>query len=149
MTRSMAVVARFAAVIAALALFSACDESDRDLIADYTESVVHSPQLSVHSGEWHAFDFVVTSDMVDPFLRLDFDVTSGRDAEVFVFHESGYASWPTGPNAEAIYFSGRVGSVSHDIRLTRTGRYYLVVSNRFSVVTDKVMELDADLAYQL
>ncbi|MBM3216323.1 hypothetical protein FJZ36_15590 [Candidatus Poribacteria bacterium] len=130
------------------------DEAMRGKVHSPPLSVHHSPHLGVPAGVWYPFDFVVTSDMADPFLCLAFNVTSGTDVEVFVFHESEYASWsdvtsPGGPNAEPVYFSGRVVSVSRDIKLTRPGRYYLVVSNRFSVFTDKVMKLDADLEYQL
>jgi hypothetical protein len=138
---------RVVSVALAFALATGCSEVTDENLTTYVETVVASPHLTVSSGKWQAFEFHVEPDMVRPSLLLDFEVTTGKDVEVFVFDEAGFAEWPRATSA--VYFSERVGSASDRIHLSRNGIHYLVVSNSFSVVTDKALALKAVLEYSL
>ena len=136
-----------ASVALALVFGAGCSDVTDENLTTYAETVVASPHLTVSSGDWQAFEFKVEPDMVRPKLLLDFEVTSGKDVEVFVFDEAGFAEWPR--TTSAVYFSERIGSASDRISLSRNGIHFVVVSNVFSVVTDKALALKAVLEYGL
>jgi len=140
-------VGRMILAVCVASAIAGCSSRTDENLTTYVETIVASPHLTVSPGKWQAFEFHVDPDMVRPSLLLDFEVTSGKDVEVFVFDEAGFAEWPRTVNA--VYFSDRVGSVSERIPLSRNGTHFLVVSNTFSVVTDKSLVLKAVLEYAL
>jgi hypothetical protein len=65
---------------------------------------------------------------------------SGNDVEVYILDEDGYENWANGHSTETYYNSGRKTVGSFNVRLS-PGKYFLVISNRFSVVTAKAVTL--------
>jgi hypothetical protein len=63
---------------------------------------------------------------------------SGNDIEVFIFDEDGFENWRNGHRAPTYYNSGRVTVGRFDVRL-RPGKYFLVMNNKFSAVSNKVV----------
>jgi hypothetical protein len=63
---------------------------------------------------------------------------SGNDIEVFILDEDGFENWRNGHRAPTYYNSGRVTVGRFDVRL-RPGKYFLVMSNTFSAVSNKVV----------
>jgi len=63
---------------------------------------------------------------------------SGNDIEVFILDEDGFENWRNGHRAPTFYISGRVTVGRFDVRL-RPGKYFLVMSNTFSAVSNKVV----------
>ena len=63
---------------------------------------------------------------------------SGNDIEVFIVDEEGFENWRNGHNAPTYYNSGRVTVGHFNVRL-KSGKYFLVMNNRFSTVSNKVV----------
>lgn len=63
---------------------------------------------------------------------------SGNDIEVFILDEEGYENWRNGHTAPTFYNSGRVTVGHFNLRL-KPGKYFLVMNNRFSAVSNKVV----------
>jgi hypothetical protein len=64
----------------------------------------------------------------------------GNDIEVFILDEDGFENWRNGHRAPTYYNSGRATVGRFNVRLG-PGKYYLVMSNKFSSVSNKVVNL--------
>jgi hypothetical protein len=64
-----------------------------------------------------------------------------RDVEVYLFDQAGYDDWHEGVLPRALYSGGRRPSFSLHVRLPGPGRYYFLVSNRYSIFTDKLVSI--------
>jgi hypothetical protein len=64
-----------------------------------------------------------------------------RDVEVYLFDQAGYDDWHDGVQPKPLYSGGRRPSVSLQVRLPGPGRYYFLVSNRYSIFTDKLVTI--------
>ncbi|HEX2204612.1 MAG TPA: hypothetical protein VHG91_14985 [Longimicrobium sp.] len=66
-----------------------------------------------------------------------------HDVHVFVLDEVGFTNWRHDHEFTALFARERTSAAALDLALPSPGRYYLVVSNRFSVFTGKVVRVDA------
>lgn len=64
-----------------------------------------------------------------------------RDVEVYLFDQAGYDDWHNGVEPRPIYSGGRRPGVSLHVSLPGRGRYYFLVSNRYSIITDKLVSI--------
>ncbi len=65
-----------------------------------------------------------------------------RDFEVYLFDGNGMTNWKNGTHPTTYYSSGRVSAATVDADIQGNGpKYHLVVSNAFSVVSSKTVEL--------
>jgi hypothetical protein len=64
-----------------------------------------------------------------------------RDVEVYLLDQTGYDDWHNGVQPKPLYSGGRRPSVSLHVRLPGPGRYYFLVSNRYSIFTDKLVSI--------
>ena len=73
------------------------------------------------------------------------EVTEGgdHDVHVFVLDEVGFTNWRHDHQFSALFARERTSAASLDVALPSPGRYYLVVSNRFSLFTGKTVRVDA------
>ena len=71
-----------------------------------------------------------------------------NDVEVFLLSENDFVNWQNGHAANSLYNSGRV-TVGHiNVNLpSEAGTYYLVFSNKSSLLTQRSVMVDAALAY--
>ena len=60
-----------------------------------------------------------------------------RDVEVYVLDEDAYANWHNGVTPSSTFESGRSSSTTLNVRLSSTGKTSLLISNRYSLFTDK------------
>jgi hypothetical protein len=65
---------------------------------------------------------------------------SGNDIEVFILDEDGFENWRNGHRVGTYYNSGRITVGRFDLNL-RPGKYFLVMNNKFSAVSNKVVNL--------
>jgi hypothetical protein len=65
----------------------------------------------------------------------------GRDVEVFLLDDQGFSEWYNGIPPRPLYYSGRSASTSLRVRIPGEGEYHLLISNRYSLLTDKVVEV--------
>jgi hypothetical protein len=65
---------------------------------------------------------------------------SRNDIEIYILDEDGFENWRNRHRVQTYYNSGRVTVGRFDVRLAR-GKYFLVMNNRFSVVSNKVVTI--------
>lgn len=73
--------------------------------------------------------------------RVDGLAGGSRDVEVFLLDDAGFSDWYNGVPPQPLYYSGRSASTSLHLRLPGRGKYHLLISNRYSLLTDKVVEV--------
>jgi hypothetical protein len=66
----------------------------------------------------------------------------GRDVEVYVLDDAGYEDWQHGIRPSALFESGRSSAATLAVDLPRRGRYHLLLSNRYSILTPKRVRID-------
>jgi hypothetical protein len=83
-------------------------------------------------------------------LKGHFSATGGfnNDIEAFVMTEDDYVNWQNGHTVKTLYSSGRVTQESVNIPLpSDAGTYYLVFSNKFSLLIPKAVGANVNLTY--
>jgi hypothetical protein len=115
-----------------------------------TEAIVHK-SITIKPREFVAYDFPLPPGSTQPRVEGHFQAAggSGKDVEVFLFDEDGFANWKNGHNAHPLYKSGKTTAQTLDQPLPAqpSAVYYLVFSNKFSVFATKTVIADADLMY--
>lgn len=73
---------------------------------------------------------------------------SGNDIRVLVLDETNYLNWSNGHAAKPLYDSGKVTVAEVSARVGATGKYFLVLDNGFSLLTDKVVKIGVYAEYK-
>lgn len=66
---------------------------------------------------------------------------SGNDIEVFILDADGFENYSNGHTVPTYYNSGRVTVANIEAVIQHPGTYYLVMNNRFSAVSNKVVDV--------
>lgn len=110
---------------------------------------IASGQIVVRHGGYVNYQITITPAMREPVITGRFTASGGQgnDIAAVIADENGYTNWINGHHAQ-VYWStqGKQTTGTFEVRL-KPGIYYLTLSNRFSVVTDKYVVLDANLKY--
>jgi hypothetical protein len=97
-----------------------------------------------------SFKLTVPADASYVTLQGHFAATggSGNDVEVYMLPEDGFTNWENIHSATPLYSSGRVTQDTLNVALPPdAGTYYLVFSNKFSLVTPKAVQTNITLTY--
>jgi hypothetical protein len=116
----------------------------------HSASVVKSP-VTVEPVHLMSYRFNVTPDMRNVTLVGHFTAQGGfgNDIRVLVVTEDDYLNWQNGHNARSFYDSKKVTAGTFDVRLPSSAvAYRLVFDNSFSLVTNKVVDVEAKLQYE-
>jgi hypothetical protein len=99
----------------------------------------------------HSFRFVVPTGATNVTMKGHFAATGGahNDIEVFVINEDEFVNWQNGhPPAQTFYSSGKVTQDTINVTLPAdVGTYYIVFSNRFSLISPKAVESNFEVDY--
>jgi hypothetical protein len=113
-----------------------------------TETVV-SGAFIVEPRTFKPFKITLTPGMSNARVEGSFTASGARnDIEVTLLNELQYANWQSRQKFDAAYVSGRVTSAKIAITLPAgPGTYYMVFSNRFSIISNKAVTADVQLVY--
>ena len=113
-----------------------------------TETVV-SGAFIVEPRTFTPFKITLTPGMTNARLEGSFTASGARnDIEVTLLSEAQYANWQNRQRFDAAYVSGRVTSAKIAVTLPAgPGTYYMVFSNRFSIISNKAVTADVQLVY--
>lgn len=113
-----------------------------------TETVV-SGAFIVEPRTFKPFKITLTPGMTNARLEGSFTASGARnDIEVTLLNEAQYANWQNRQRFDAAYVSGRVTSAKIAVTLPAgPGTYYVVFSNRFSIISNKAVTADVQLVY--
>ena len=79
--------------------------------------------------------------------RFEASGGSGNEVEVYIFDQDGFINWENGHQVHAIFASGRMTQGDIDASIPAPGTYYLVYSNKFSLIANKAVVTEANLNY--
>jgi len=97
-------------------------------------------RLRASSYSWYPFEL---SDSRQCYLRGHIEVTEGgsHDVEVFVTDQDGFQNFQNGNETNTYMHERRTSAVTLDLPVQGYKKYYLVVSNNFSLFTGKTVSL--------
>jgi predicted nucleic acid-binding Zn ribbon protein len=113
----------------------------------YTQ--VAQQAATVPAISYRSYKFSVPTDATNVFMDGHFSATggAGNDIEVFVLDEDAFVNFQNRHPSNAYYSSGKVTQDAIRATLPGGGTYYLVFSNRFSLISPKAIQVDATLHY--
>jgi zinc-ribbon domain len=106
--------------------------------------------FTVNAGGVYYFTFEMPTGAFNATLKGHFAASggAGNDVEAFVVSEDDFVNWRNGHSVKALYNSGRVTQETLNVFLpTNPGKYILVFSNKFSLLTPKAVQADVQLNY--
>ena len=108
-----------------------------------------SGAFAVGPRTFSSYKFVVTTGMSKPRLEGTLSAQGARnDIEVTVLDEAQFANWQNRDDFKATYESGRVTDTTLNVALPETpATYYVVFSNRFSLLSNKAVTANVQLCY--
>jgi hypothetical protein len=71
----------------------------------------------------------------------------GNDIDCYILDEDGFVNFKNGHPTGAYYNSGKVTQAKIGVANLAPGTYYLILDNRFSLITPKAVQIDATLSY--
>jgi hypothetical protein len=113
-----------------------------------TEPIVNG-SFVVGPRTFTPYKFVVTTGMWKPRLEGTLTAQGARnDIEVTVLDETQFTNWQNRDTFKAAYESGRVTDTKLNLELPETpATYYVVFSNRFSLMSNKAVTANVQLCY--
>jgi hypothetical protein len=116
--------------------------------APVTETVIND-QFVVPPRDFRVFEIVVRSGMGAPCIEGTFAASgANNDIEVFLLEESQFLNWQNRHQFRSAYTSGRVTADKLRVELDADpGKYFIVFSNRFSIISNKSVTADLRLRY--
>jgi hypothetical protein len=106
--------------------------------------------FTVNAGSSKSYEFTVPTGAFDVRLKGHFAATggSGSDIQVALFTDDQYVNWQNGHESKTFYNSGKVTQDTFNVSLPSDATTYrLVFSNKFSLLTPKAVQANADLNY--
>jgi hypothetical protein len=102
-----------------------------------------SPQIDIPAGKFESFKWDVLPAQPNCRLTGHLEVVDGgnRDVQVFVLGDDDFANLVNGHGARAFFQTEKTTAVTLDVRTKAVGRMVLAISNAFSSVTAKRVEL--------
>jgi hypothetical protein len=113
-----------------------------------TEAVVTGAFI-VEPRTFKPFKITLAPGMTNARLHGTFTATGARnDIEVTLLNEAQFANWQNRQKFDAAYVSGRVTSGTIAVTLPPgPATYFVVFSNRFSIISNKAVTADLQLVY--
>jgi len=115
----------------------------------HTQSISNPSQI-VAATAYSYFKMDVPQGASSVHLQGSFTANggSGNDIEVLVVSEQEFLNWQNRHPAKTFYNSGKVTAGSVDVNLPPdAGTYYIVLSNTFSLLSSKNVQINASLTY--
>jgi len=122
-----------------------------DQLVKQTHTVtIDKPDAEVNANSYYYFKLEVSSGATGVHLEGNFEASggSGDDVQVYVLSEDDFVNWQNHHQAKTYYNSGKVTVGNFNVNLpSGSGTYYLVVDNRFSLLSKKEVEVKGALTY--
>ena len=109
-----------------------------------------NPALVVGPLSFYSYKFDVPQGASSVLIHGDFTASGGlgNDIEVLFLSETDLVNWRNGHPAKAFYSSGKVTTGNLNVNIPAiAGTYYLVFNNRFSLLAQKSVRVNAVMTY--
>jgi len=120
------------------------------IVKQQRTTTINNPALHINALSSSYFKLVVPQGASSVLLHGNFTASGGlsNDVEVFVMPENDFVNWQNGHAAKTFYNSGRVTVGTLNVNLPAdAGTYYLIFSNKSSLLTQRNVLVDAALTY--
>jgi len=120
------------------------------IVKQQRTTTINNPALHINALSFTYFKLDVPSGATSVNLHGNFTASGGltNDVEVFVLSADDYVNWQNRHAAKTFYNSGKVTVGTLNVNLPAdAGTYYLVFNNRFSLLTQRTVLVDAALTY--
>lgn len=88
--------------------------------------------------------------MKNVFAQVEFVAKGGgNDISVYVMDDINFINWSNGQQAKVLYSADRITSDRFKVPITKSGDYYLVLDNTFSLLTSKTVDVSARITFEL
>ena len=116
---------------------------------DLPNADIVTGSFSVGARNFTPFEIQVPDGVDDARIEGTFSTEggSGNDIEVTVFEAVQFQNWQNRLRFLPMYESGRVSAEKVNIPLPGAGKYVMVFSNRFSLLSTKAVTADLKLRY--
>lgn len=106
-------------------------------------TVLNEPALNLPPGEHFDTAFAVSDPRPCTFQARVQGLEGGRrDVEVYLLDEDGNSNWHNGITPAPLYESGRTSAATIEVPLRQKGRFHLLLSNRYSLMTAKTVRVE-------
>lgn len=105
-----------------------------------TVPIAGGQAVEVPAAEMVQYAFAVPPGRCSVSGRITGISGGNRDFEAFIFDDDNYRNWSAGAQATAYWQSGRVVVASVAAALPGPGTFHLVISNAWSIATDKTVQ---------
>ena len=118
------------------------------LVQKLLDTIIES-SFEVPARTFKPFEIVVAAAMSNPRLEGTFTASgANNDIEVLLLNEQQFSNWQNRHEFKSLYASGRVTADKLRIDLPdEPGKYFVIFSNRFSVISTKSIVADLKLRY--
>ncbi len=111
---------------------------------------IDKPDVTVRSTGYYYFKLEVPAGATSVHLPGNFTASggNGNDIEAFVLSQDDFVNWQNRHSAKTYYNSGKVTVGNFSVSLPAdAGIYYVVFDNRFSLLSQKEVEVKGALTY--
>jgi hypothetical protein len=114
----------------------------------HSVTIVNSA-ATVNASSYAWYTFVVPLGANTVAVNGHFTATggSGNDIDCYILDEDGLANFKNGHPARTYFNSGKVTQSKIGAANLAPGTYYIMLDNRFSLITPKAVQIDATLSY--
>jgi hypothetical protein len=120
------------------------------IVKQQRTTTINNPNLHINALNFSYFKLIVPSGATSVLLHGDFTASGGlsNGIEVFVMSENDFVNWQNGHSEMTFYKIGKVTVGTLNVNLPAdAGTYYLVFSNKSSLLTQRDVLVDAALTY--
>lgn len=113
-------------------------------------ATLNNPALIVKAISYNATKFDIPAGAVNALLNGTFTARGGlgNDIDVLVLSQDDFVNWQNRHPYKYVYSSGKVTTGTLNVTLpANAGTYYLVFDNRFSLMSEKSIKVNATLSY--
>jgi hypothetical protein len=103
--------------------------------------------VNASSFSWYTFNVPVGANSVAISGHFSATGGSGNDIECYILDEDGLANLKNGHPSSTYFNSGKVTQARIGAANLPPGTYYIVLDNRFSLLTPKAVQINATLSY--
>ncbi len=136
-------------LIAVSSMTLGCSEPEAKAILVPKSSNLANGTVTISPLDWGSQSFNVTGKMLNAKVVGTFRASggSGNDIIVLVMDEMDYINWSNGHEVRVLYSSGQLTTGNINAAVGTPGKYRLVFSNMFSLLTSKKVTSKIDLRW--
>ena len=120
------------------------------LVKQQRTVTIDKPDTEVNADGYYYWKLQVPAGATSVRLQANFEASggTGNDVEVYVLPDTDFVNWQNHHAAKAFYNSGKVTVGKFNVTLPDdAGTYYLVLDNRFSLLSKKEVGVKGALTY--